>query len=425
MFYLFVYQSPNYTKNTSGSKRGARSSGYDCVSDESVEAEEDELEDTEHLYNHASTSINLSKTTAGPTIPTTIDDEADTVQIEDEISDNFDVEIEANDFESQSPASTANHSPTQTGKRKRKILDEHGNWIDESDLHGRTIVHEPTRIIRRSSRKQGKILVDETSWDTNPFRLVVPKTYNPSEAPFKVITAPQVLLTLDFHAHLSLAEVIGLLGGKINGDTIHVLSIFPCQSIGSHRECEMDPVSEMEATAQFAEMGLIPVGWYHSHPTFEPNPSCRDIETQTMYQSLFRRTHDCKNGSDLCEPFLSFIVSPFLKASRKGAEAIVECIHLASKNAEDENFRSPYKLNYEIEETGEFFEYPDDLVNLFLRLFKSYMLTTNYAGLYEENYFLIKLGSRFAGSPYEQSARSVLQRFRERLKEYFAQRASA
>lgn len=392
------------------------------MSDESGEAEEDESEDSEHVYKRTTRSCRLPKVktdTFGPVA----DDENDMVQIEDEMSDSFDVEIEENEFEEQPPISVQNHSPTDSNKRKRKILDGHGNWINESDLQGRTIVHEPIRIVRRSGRKQGKILVDETSWDTNPFRLVVPKIYEPAKAPFKVVVAPQVLLTLDFHAHLSLAEVIGLLGGKVKNDIIQVLSIFPCQSIGSHRECEMDPVSEMEATAQFAEMGLIPVGWYHSHPTFEPNPSCRDIETQTMYQSLFRRTHESKIGSDVSEPFLSFIVSPFLKASRKGA--IVECIHLASRNAEDENFRLPYKMNYEIEETGEFFEYPDDLVNLYMRLFRSYMLTTNYAGLYEENYFLTKLSSRFAGSPYEQSGRSVLQRFRQRLKEFFAQRTSS
>lgn len=46
----------------------------------------------------------------------------------------------------------------------------------------------------------------------------------------------------------------------------------------------MDPVSEMNARILFEEKGLSVVGWYHSHPTFEPEPSIRDIENQGMYQ---------------------------------------------------------------------------------------------------------------------------------------------
>lgn len=46
----------------------------------------------------------------------------------------------------------------------------------------------------------------------------------------------------------------------------------------------MDPESEMRAREVFAQKGLNVVGWYHSHPTFAPEPSVRDIEYQTLYQ---------------------------------------------------------------------------------------------------------------------------------------------
>jgi proteasome lid subunit RPN8/RPN11 len=46
----------------------------------------------------------------------------------------------------------------------------------------------------------------------------------------------------------------------------------------------MDPVSEMDAREVFEKKGLQVVGWYHSHPTFEPEPSIRDIENQASYQ---------------------------------------------------------------------------------------------------------------------------------------------
>jgi proteasome lid subunit RPN8/RPN11 len=51
----------------------------------------------------------------------------------------------------------------------------------------------------------------------------------------------------------------------------------------------MDPVSEMAAREVFEKRGLNVVGWYHSHPTFEPDPSIRDIENQASYQVLFIR----------------------------------------------------------------------------------------------------------------------------------------
>lgn len=52
----------------------------------------------------------------------------------------------------------------------------------------------------------------------------------------------------------------------------------------------MDPESEMKAREVFAAKGLSVVGWYHSHPYFEPNPSIRDIEYQTLYQQASNPT---------------------------------------------------------------------------------------------------------------------------------------
>lgn len=43
-------------------------------------------------------------------------------------------------------------------------------------------------------------------------------------------------------------------------------------------------VSQTQASEEIQRYGLSVVGWYHSHPTFEPNPSVRDIETQLKFQ---------------------------------------------------------------------------------------------------------------------------------------------
>ena len=47
------------------------------------------------------------------------------------------------------------------------------------------------------------------------------------------------------------------------------------------------------------------VGWYHSHPTFKPNPSEKDIENQENFQALFR------DEGTKQEPFVGMIFSPY------------------------------------------------------------------------------------------------------------------
>lgn len=111
---------------------------------------------------------------------------------------------------------------------------------------------------------------------------------------------------MDFHSHLAHTEIIGLLGGYFD-ETANVLRVqlaFPCRSVSTGIQCEMDPVSECQACELFDRKNLKMVGWYHSHPTFEPNPSVRDIENQGTYQDLCRMA----NGVEL---FIGAIVSPY------------------------------------------------------------------------------------------------------------------
>ncbi|CAG8486065.1 5048_t:CDS:10, partial [Scutellospora calospora] len=141
----------------------------------------------------------------------------------------------------------------------------------------------------------------------DPFRLVPPLNYtsrNPAQ--FRVSVTANVMLVMDFHAHLAHTEIIGLLGGHFHPDSesMEVTYVFPCRSASTGFQCEMDPASEVAAREVFAEKGLQFVGWYHSHPTFEPQPSIRDIENQTQYQEMWRR-------EDGVEPFIGVIVTPY------------------------------------------------------------------------------------------------------------------
>ncbi|GJD09915.1 NADH-cytochrome b5 reductase 1 [Galdieria sulphuraria] len=132
--------------------------------------------------------------------------------------------------------------------------------------------------------------------------------------PFHLQVDNIALIIMDFHSHLTQVEIIGFLGGywKPEEKKIIVLEAFPCRSLShSHSEddryfsVEMDPESEVEIRKDIEERGLRVVGWYHSHPTFRPNPSLRDLTNQQSYQTLFR---DHRNN---IEPFVGAIVSPY------------------------------------------------------------------------------------------------------------------
>ncbi|KAJ2281155.1 hypothetical protein GGH14_002092 [Coemansia sp. RSA 370] len=128
--------------------------------------------------------------------------------------------------------------------------------------------------------------------------------------PFRLVVHTNAQLEMDFHAHLMLSEVIGLLGGCWDAKerVLTVTRAFPCQALDTddaHTNVEMDPGSELVVRHQIVDAGLCVVGWYHSHPTFRPDPSIIDIENQTAYQALFRDNDSSE------EPFVGAIVGPY------------------------------------------------------------------------------------------------------------------
>lgn len=80
---------------------------------------------------------------------------------------------------------------------------------------------------------------------------------------------------------------------------------FQGDDVSAHVQCEMDPVEEVKIRGVIEASGLSVVGWYHSHPTFEPVPSQCDVDNQCNYQAFFR-----DHGAAV-DPFVGLIVSPF------------------------------------------------------------------------------------------------------------------
>ncbi|CEP19442.1 hypothetical protein [Parasitella parasitica] len=233
------------------------------------------------------------------------------------------------------------------GPRKRKVRNELGDWVDPRELEGRVIEHgqvvvrldaKPKRVVKRLSHHYYG--GDDFGRGYDPFRLVPTEHYTEDKpAPFELEISSDCLLVMDFHSHLAHTEIIGLLGGNFikRGDSkiLQVAVVFPCQSTSTGIQCEMDPASEMQARELFAAKGLNVVGWYHSHPTFEPHPSIRDIENQTSYQTLFREE---KTGD---EPFIGVIVTPYDPEIR-GENSQIQYLHISKEWNELHSFRVPF-----------------------------------------------------------------------------------
>lgn len=60
-------------------------------------------------------------------------------------------------------------------------------------------------------------------------------------------------------------------------------------------------VSQVEQAANLTNEGYELVGWFHSHPTFEANPSRTDVATQADMQLQFSIESD--------RPFIGFILN--------------------------------------------------------------------------------------------------------------------
>ncbi|RHZ86197.1 hypothetical protein Glove_53g27 [Diversispora epigaea] len=177
----------------------------------------------------------------------------------------------------------------------------------------------------------------------DPFRLVPPLNYTSrNPAPFRVSVSENVMLVMDFHAHLAHTEIIGLLGGHFypEQESMEVTFVYPCKSASTGFQCEMDPASEVAAREVFAEKGLEFVGWYHSHPTFDPQPSIRDIENQTQYQEMWRR-------EDGLEPFIGVIVTPYDEEHESNVSRFQFWVSGSNYDLSGQ-FRTPYSCQHSV-----------------------------------------------------------------------------
>uniref|UniRef100_A0A671MRI9 Myb-like, SWIRM and MPN domain-containing protein 1 n=1 Tax=Sinocyclocheilus anshuiensis TaxID=1608454 RepID=A0A671MRI9_9TELE len=200
--------------------------------------------------------------------------------------------------------------------RKRRIRDMWGNWCDAKDLEGQTY----------------------ESWfpDIVNLGFVFVSFFFGFFINFSVLCCTNSPI-LSQHAHVSMGEVIGLLGGTYEEEekVLKICAAEPCNSLSTGLQCEMDPVSQTQASELLGAKGQSVVGWYHSHPDFDPNPSLRDIDTQAKYQSYFSR-----GGA----PFIGMIVSPY-NSNNPSPLSQTTCLLVQEETGPSGPQRFPYRFN--------------------------------------------------------------------------------
>ncbi|XP_062962131.1 deubiquitinase MYSM1 isoform X1 [Cynocephalus volans] len=227
--------------------------------------------------------------------------------------------------------------------RRRRVRDSWGNWCDAKDLEGQTFEHlSAEELAKRREEEKCKPVKSlkvprPTKSSFDPFQLIPCNFFSEEkQEPFQVKVASEALLIMDLHAHVSMAEVIGLLGGRYSevDKIVEICAAEPCNSLSTGLQCEMDPVSQTQASETLAVRGYSVIGWYHSHPAFDPNPSLRDIDTQAKYQSYFSR-----GGAK----FIGMIVSPYNRNNPLPYSQIT-CLVISEEISPDGSYRLPYKF---------------------------------------------------------------------------------
>lgn len=148
--------------------------------------------------------------------------------------------------------------------------------------------------------------------------------------PFLVSVMTNVLMLVDFHAHLVPCEVGGFLGGTWDPRTQHMIitSAYPLM----YQEQQKKPSTAEETAAKRAEAicrikatmrerGTVLVGWYHSHGKSSPHPTIRDIKRQLRYQKdfLVSANQTGKGQTADYSPVVGLIVSPYYPRTQRFA----------------------------------------------------------------------------------------------------------
>lgn len=119
-----------------------------------------------------------------------------------------------------------------------------------------------------------------------------------------VTLAKSDYLAMIDHAEKNLPdEACGLIAGKIEGGTKHVLKVYFLTNIDhSNEHFSLDPKEQLRAVKDMRANGFIPLGNWHSHPESPSRPSeedkrlAYDSSASYMILSLMNRNEPVLNS---------------------------------------------------------------------------------------------------------------------------------
>ena len=105
----------------------------------------------------------------------------------------------------------------------------------------------------------------------------------------KVKISAVALIKMALHAGSTDLEVMGLMQGKMDGDTFIVMDSFALPVVGEEAfvHAQIEAYEYIAVYKDHAEqVGRVenPIGWYHSHPGFGCWLSSTDVQTQRIQQ---------------------------------------------------------------------------------------------------------------------------------------------
>jgi len=202
--------------------------------------------------------------------------------------------------------------------------------------------------------------------EDNKLELLPPFFYE--NQPYAISLDFRALLLMTLHSHLCEAEIIGYLGGSISKEgRLHITRAYPGRSLqvaDEHFNVEFEPKSQFELIEKINNRKEQVLGWYHSHPCFETDPSRVDVENHGKQKSAYKR-----------EDFIGAIIGPY-KKDLKSSKSDVKFFTIEN----DRTFNrvnghgKPYKLEYKLEPTDyldqDFFNEVEEMFNYY-QSFKS------------------------------------------------------
>ncbi|CAH1976817.1 unnamed protein product [Acanthoscelides obtectus] len=112
----------------------------------------------------------------------------------------------------------------------------------------------------------------------------------------------------------------------------------PCLNIASSTtHCDMCPISQAKAADLIHQKELDILGWFHSHPTFAPEPSQQDLDTQRVVQQWIGYGKPC----------LGVILSPFTLSGALIASPF-RCL-IVDERPNFEDLFVPYRFKVDID----------------------------------------------------------------------------